>query len=259
METQGKKVINEKEYENIENNFISKLGKLLPQDIILILLLNKRIWESNDKRKKKFYEKLLDYYNKNNHNNIKSFLTNYESETNKIIIYTFNNIIEPINRENLFSYKIKYFGREIEQKNIKQILISSIQNEYDLETEIDKFLDNKNLKMLIIKLLPFESYTIDYLKSIIENKEMQYKNKVQEKINKLFIFIIHLERIDKKDLEGKHAENWDLIKKKILTRTLSNLAGYTQVFIDDLNGRDYLDKENKIISLDKIVKMKNAD
>ena len=60
METQDKKEINEKEYEHIENNFISKIGVILPQDIILILLLNKDEWKDNDENKK-FYNKLLDY------------------------------------------------------------------------------------------------------------------------------------------------------------------------------------------------------
>ena len=97
------------------------------------------------------------------------------------------------------------------------------------------------------------------MKIIIENKETEYKNKNQEKINKLFLFIVHLERINKKDFENKYSENWDLIQKKTLTHSLSNLAGYTQVFIDDINGKDYLDNECKIISLEKMLKMKNWD
>ena len=257
METQGKKEISEEEYEQIEDKFISKLAILLPQDIILILLFNQQNWEDNDNNKR-FYNKLLSCYNNNIHNNIKSFLSNYKNEGNKIIIYTFTNILETIKSENLFSFNINTLG-EIKQENIKQIIISSIQNEFDLETEIDKFLENKNLKIFILNLLPSESYTIDYLKTIIENKETEYKNKTQEELNKLFIFIIHLERINKKDLENQYNENWDLTKKKILTHSLSNLAGISQIFIDDINGKDYLDEEKKIITLDKILKMKNNE
>ena len=212
METQGKKEIDEELYEIIENNFVSKLAVLLPQDIILILLLNKTSWEDNDENKK-FYHKILEHYNENIHNNIKSFLSSYQNEINKIIIYTFTNIIESINNENLFCYDIKSLG-EIKRNNIKQIRISAIQNEYELETEIEDFLENKNLKIFIINLLPYECTTIDYLKIIIENKETEYKNKNQEKLNKLFLFIVHLERINKKDFENKYSENWDLIQKK---------------------------------------------
>ena len=257
METQGKKEINEEDCEKIENKFISKISILLPQDIILILLFNKINWNDKDENKK-FYNKLLDYYNNNVHNNIKSLLLNYDNERNKIIIYTFTNIIESINIENLCSYDIKSLGK-IKQSNIHQIGISSIQNEYELENEIEDFLENKNLKIFILKLLPFECSTIDYLKTIIENKEAEYKSKNLEKLNKLFIFIIHLERINKKDFENNYSKNWDLIRKKVLTHSLSHLAGYNQIFIDDINGKDYLDKEHKIITLDKITKMKTGD
>ena len=257
METQGKKEIKDEDYEPIEDKFISKLGNILPQDIILLLLLNKEKWEDNDENKM-FYNKLLNHYNNNRHNNIKSFLSNYEDENNKIIIYTFTKIIESIKEEYLFSYNIKSLG-EIKQNNIKQIRISSIQNEFELETEIEDFLDNNNLKIFILKLLPFEYATIDYLKTIIENKENEYKNKNNKILNKLFIFLVHLERINKKDLENQNKKNLDLIRIKMMTRSLSNLAGYNQIFIDDINDQDYFDSENKVVTLDKILKMKDND
>ena len=259
METQGKEEINEKDYEQIENKFISKIGITLPQDIILILLLESKNWEDNEENKI-FYNKLLDYYKKNTSNNIKNFLSNYEikEKGNKIIIYTFTNIIESINNENLFSFEIKSFG-EIKRNNLKQIRISSIQNEFDLETEVEEFLENNEYKILIFNLLPFESQKIDYLKTIIENKETEYKNKVPKDSNKLFIFLNHVERINKKDLENQYKEHMDLIKKKMIIHTLSNLAGYYQIFIDDINGQNYYDNENKILSLDEILKMKNND
>ena len=259
METQGKEEINEEEYNRIENKFISKIGITLPQDIILILLLESKNWEDNEENRK-FYNKLLEYYKNNTFNNLKNFLTNYEmnNKGNKIIIYTFTNIIESINNENAFSYEIKSIG-EINKNNLRQIRISSIQNEFELETEVEEFLENNDLKIFIFNLLPFESEKIDYLKAIIENKETEYKNKFQKDINKLFIFLIHVERINKKDLENQYKEHMDFVKKKLLIHTLSNLAGYYQIFIDDINGQNYYDDENKIISLDKILKMKNND
>jgi len=242
METQGKNQINDTDYENIENNFISKISITLPQDIILLLLINKNDLNEN-KENKIFYDKILEYYNKNMHNNIKSFLSNYDKENNKIIIYTFTRIIDSIKQEYLFSYNIKSIG-EI-NNNIKQIRISSIQNEFDLELEIEKFLDNNDFKILILKIMP-EYSIIDYLKTIIENKEKEYKIKKQQKLNKLFIFLVHIERVPKKDLELPIA-------------SLSTLAGYNQIFIDDINGQDYFDSNGKIITLDKMLNMEDSD
>ena len=87
---------------------------------------------------------------------------------------------------------------------------------------------------------------IDYLKTIIENKETEYKIKKQQKINKLFIFLVHIERVPKKDLE-------------IPIVSLSTLAGYNQIFIDDINGQDYFDSNGKKITLDKMLNMKDSD
>jgi len=243
--------INNFDYKSLENKLISKISYILPQDIILIIL-HKIDLEKNEENKI-FYKKILDNYNQNYHQNIKSFLSNYDNKSNKIIIYTFTKIIDSIKKEYLNSYNIKFLG-EISLNNIKQIRISSIQNEFNLESKIDKFLEDDNLKVLILKLLPFEYSAIDYIKNVIENKEREYKNKIQETINKLFIFIVHLERIDKKEMN-----NLDKIKDKLLIGTLSHLAGYSQIFIDDINSQDYFDNEGKIITLDKIPLMKNID
>ena len=51
----------------------------------------------------------------------------------------------------------------------------------------------------------------------------------------------------------------DLIKRKLLINTLSNLAGFHQIFIDDINGQDYLDNDGNIITLNKMLKMKDND
>jgi len=242
---------NNYDYESIENKLVSKISMTLPQDIILIILKKKDL-EINEENKT-FYNKILENYKKNYHQNIKSFLSNYENKTNKIIIYTFTRIIDSIKKEYLNLYNIKLVG-ELNLNNIKQIRISSIQNESNLESEIEQFLEDDNLKVFILKLLPLEYSAIDYLKIVIENKEREYKNKMQETKNKLFIFIVHLERIDKNDMD-----NLDKIKEKLLIGTLSHLAGYSQIFIDDINSPDYFDNEGKIITLDKILLMKNID
>ena len=250
MESQ-KLNINNYDDKSLEDKLVSKMSIILPQDIILIIL-SKKDFEKNEGNKI-FYKKILDNYSQNYHHNIKNFLSNYENKSNKMIIYTFTRIIDSIKKEYLNSYNIKVLG-EINLNNIKQIRISSIQNELNLESEIEQFLEDENLKVFILKLLPFEYSAIDYLNNVIENKEIEYKTKTQETVNKLFIFIVHLERIDLKEMD-----NLDKIKEKLLIGTLSNLAGYSQIFIDDINSPDYFDNEGKIITLDKIPLMKNID
>ena len=103
-----------------------------------------------------------------------------------------------------------------------------------------------------IKLSAYEYSTIDYLKTVIENKEEEYKMKNKNIYSKLFIFLVHIERIFKKELENPNINKRKLLKKKMLKGTLSNLAGYFQIFIDDINGKDYLDNNGEVITLDKI-------
>ena len=234
---------NNEEY--FENKLISKISITLPKDIMLLLLFN-NLKEEKDEFVK-FNNKIIKIYNQNLHYNIKSFLTNYKDDSNKIIIYTFTRIIDSIKKDYISSIKIKSI--DITLNSIKEIRISSIQNEFNLETEIEEFLDNDDLKIFFIKLLPFEYSTIDYLKVIIENKEKEYKNKKQDISKKYFIFLVHLNRINKYDFGDTN---------KMLIGTLSNLAGYSQVFIDDINGQDYFDN-NSIITLDKMMKKKNED
>ena len=243
METQGKNKFNENDYKNIEDKFISKIGLTLPQDIILILLIKKKEKKENNENKE-FNDKLLEFYNKNIHNNIKSFLSHYEKESNKIVIYTFTRIIDSIKKEYLSSYNIKSLGK-INYNNIKKIRISDIENEINLESEIETFLENKDLKIFIIKLLP-EYSVIDYLKAIIENKETEYINKNHLKINKLFIFLVHCKRVPKEIIENP-------------IYSLSTLAEYSQIFIDDINGQDYFDNSGNIITLDKLLNMEDID
>ena len=199
METQGKSQFNDNDYQNIENKFISKIYSTLPQDIILILLINANNLNENDENKI-FYDKILENYKRNIHNNIKSFLSHYKEENNKIVIYTFTRIIDSIKQEFLSSFNIKSIG-EININNIKQLRISSVQNEFNLETEIEEFLDNNELKIFILKIFP-EYSIIDYLKTIIENKETEYKIKKQIKINKIFIILVHIKKIKKKNIEN---------------------------------------------------------
>lgn len=243
METQGKNKFNDDDYKNIEDKFITKLSITLPQDIILVLLIN-NIGKKENNENILFYDKLLECYYKNIHNNIKSFLLHYEKEDNKIVIYTFTRIVDSIKKEYLSNINIKSLG-EINYNNVKQIRISSIQNEVGLEREIEDFLENNDLKIFILKLLP-EYSVIDYLKTIIENKEKEYKIKKQLNIKKLFIFLVHIKRVPKNYIENH-------------IYSLSTLAGHNQIFIDDINGQDYFDNNGNLITLDKMLNMEESE
>ena len=66
-------------------------------------------------------------------------------------------------------------------------------------------------------------------------KEKEYNDK------KVFIFIVYIVRVLNRDLDklDKLSLNKQkTIKSKILEETLSNLSGYYQIFIDNLNGND---------------------
>ena len=58
METQGKNKFNDDDYKNIEDKFITKLSITLPQDIILVLLIN-NIGKKENNENILFYDKLL--------------------------------------------------------------------------------------------------------------------------------------------------------------------------------------------------------
>ena len=229
---------NDKEEEYYEDKLISKISLTLPQDIILCILNNEENSEFSQ-----FNKKILDNYNKNAHNNIKSYLNNYKGENNKIVIYTFTRIIDPINKDYLSSINIK--ETSIELNNIKEIRITSILNEFNLQTEIDDFLENNNYKICFIKLLPNKYSMIDYLKVIIENKEKEY----QMKKDKYFIFLVHLNRKNENNSENINS-------RKILTNSLSNLSRYSQAFIDDINGHNnnITLKEMKEMKVDELYK-----
>ena len=209
-------------------------------------MLNKKKW-INSQKYKKFYDYLLDEYNKKSYNNIGSFLNEYkvEDNNNKIVIYTFTNIIDNIKKNTLYK-----FGE------IKEIRISSIKNEIILETEIEEFLSDKSNKLCIIKFLPFEYFIIDYLKTIIENKEEEFYDRPENKQNKIFIFLVHLER---EIIDNHDSKENSLNSRKRLIGSLSNLSNYKQIFIDDINGEDFLDNTGKIITLNKIYEMNNLD
>ena len=213
----------EKNKEDINNYVFQKISLTLPQDIITNM-------ETKFKQNRhKDYENIVEFYKKGEHSNFANFLKTMDNYKN--IIYTFSNILDKMkNIEGINNPLIEI----IEEKNIKIIQINTIKSESDLERQLDDFFNDDNKKILVIKFLPYEGNIINYLKYFIDNKEKDYENKHK----KVFIFIVYMEKVLKSELNQK--ENMTLkeqnaIEKKILNESLSNLSGYYQIFIDNLN------------------------
>ena len=191
---------------------LSKISPLLSQDIILPLKYNDNF---------EYKDLIFKYYFESEHSNLENFLKTIQKKKN--IIYTFSKIFDTFN--NLINIKNEILNFEINNSdNIKIIKIINLKSEKELENNIDNYLNEEKYKICIIQFTTEESKFINYIKFFIENKE-------KECYSKIFIFIIHIERIisyNKKDKEQ--------LDKKILKETISNLSDYYQIFIDNLNG-----------------------
>ena len=236
-----------KKDDEITDYVLSKIALTLPQDILVNMKCNK-FKEKNQK----YFNKILEHYSKGEHSNFANFLKKLDNHKNAI--YTFSNNLEQI--KNIQNINIPKLGTTINEENISNITISSIKNENELEKQLDDFMNNDKLKICLIQLMPYEGDFMNYIKYLIENEEKKYENKPQ----KCFIFIVYMTRIlkdDMKNIENKNDNEKKELKKKILKETLSNLSGYYQIFIDNLNGEDNLRIE-KVIEMDLVNLFKNC-
>ena len=217
-----------------------KIAQTLPQDILVNLKI-KGPKQSNN------LKKILYFYKMGEHSNFCKFLEKTKSQKN--IVYTFTGYLEDFIKRNDI-IKNSLVG-EIKMENIKIIQINSTKSEKEFEIDIDKFLKEENLKVCIIKFLPYEGSYMNYVKYFIESKINNNKN--YEK--KIFIFMMYMTRIlikEKNEIDNKTLKEKEEFNKKILTETLSNLSGFHQIFIDNLNGDSKL-------KLYEILTMKNSD
>ena len=224
---------------------LSKISLTLPQDILLYLKYN----GFNTKYRKE-YKKILDFYNKGTHANLPLFIKNMK--TTKNVLYTFTNDINAIHIPEIEN---QTFGK-INEKNTVILKLSSINSEAEFERYIDDFIINDD-KLFIIQFIPEESSLMKYVKFFIDNKEREYlsQNKEKKDDKKAFIFIMHLKRIfnnELKDLQKKSVKEQKEINNKILKETLSNISGYYQIFVDNLNG-------NLELQIDKFLDMKTNE
>ena len=214
--------INKKNY--IIQKILSKISLTLPQEIIIPLKYNKNF---------EYRKLIIKSYIDSEHSNLKNFLI--KMEKNKNIIYTFSKILDVF--KNILNIKNEKFKLEI--KSFKEILIikiRGIKSEKEFEQNIDEFFNDDSHKLCFIQFTAEESELINYIKFFIENKEKEYQNN-----KKIFIFIIHLERIfnfELKEMKLGNVKYKEKINKKTLKETISNISDYYQIFIDNLNGEE---------------------
>jgi hypothetical protein len=98
-------------------------------------------------------------------------------------------------------FNTEMFGL-IDRTNIKEIQISSLYSENELEAQLESiYLDKDNkTKIIVIKFNPDETDIMNYVKFFIENY-LKEKNYLEENNKKAFIFTIHMNRIFNEDLK----------------------------------------------------------
>ena len=215
--------------EEIYDFIFSKIALTLPQDIIINMKYGK-FYRNNPQ----YFEKIMKYYKEGEHTNFAKFINTIENRKN--IVYTFSKKMEKI--------------KGVDETKTKRIVLGMLKNENELEKLLDEFFINDKLIVCLIQLMPNESEFMNYIKYLIESKEKEYKNKTK----KCFILIIHMFRTSNEDIENAKNNNdkkYQEIKNKILNETLTNLAGFYQIFIDNLNGEDNLKIDNLINNDDK--------
>ena len=194
----------------------------------------------------------MKVYNCGKHNNLNEFLKAMYNPKN--VIYTFSGNLDII--KNIDNIKNDKFGFKINNNNIFEIKISSIKSEDEFEKKLDDFFNDEEKKICLIRFNPNEGPFINYIKFFIENKEKDLSSiKNETKIEKIFIFIVHLVRLFNQDSPKEKqlsSEEEEENNKKILKETISHISEYYQIFIDDLNG-------NYRFSLDEIIRMSPRD
>ena len=229
----------------ITDKVIEKLSLLLPQDIILF-----KTCSGFDKIYPRIAEKILEEYNKGEHVNFSLFLKKMKNMKN--IIYTFSDFFSDINIINNIENEI--LGK-IQLNNITTIEIISFTTEVEFEDKLnEKFFNDKNKKLCIIKFQSNERHFLNYVKFIIEKKEKETNFNDNEKIKKAFVFIVYLNRTFNDNKKVKK-EGIDMEEKSKYNETISLTSEFYQIFIDDLNGsEEYAIKDIYNLSRGELVK-----
>ena len=238
FERQGKQL----QVQDLQNFVLEKISLTLPQDIILLMK-----YSGFEQKYNKIAENIIQYYQRGEHNNLYKFIQTMKNKRN--LIYTFTSIDEPLLSRVNDDFETEMFGK-INKNNIKDIQISSLSEENELEAELEKlYLDEEDkIKIIVLKFNPYETDIMNHIKFFIENhiKEKNYEDKNKQKA---FIFSIHMNRIFKEDKEDPKKKKY--LERNELGEIISHLSDFYQIFIDNLNGED--------ISLIEILKCKEVE
>ena len=240
-EIQGMIYIKDIEYQNLNNNnllkvqeiqdlVLEKISLTLSQDLILIMK-----YSGFKEKYMNVYNKILEFYKKGEHSNLHNFLKTMKNLKN--VIYTFTNIQEPLLKNISGKFNTEMFGL-IDRTNIKEIQISSLYSENELEAQLESiYLDKDNkTKIIVIKFNPDETDIMNYVKFFIENY-LKEKNYLEENLKKAFIFTIHIKRLYNDEL--KDEKKAEYITKNTLGESISHLSDFYQICIDHLNGENF--------------------
>lgn len=189
------------------------------------------------------YNSISDIYKGQNHSNIAEFLKVMNNTKN--VIYTFSSIFEAIKipREGVKNEEINVVFKEEDIDN--SIFIGSLTSEFELEKAIENFYSSKK-QICLLRFRPIHCDKLDEVRIFVDNYQIQrelqkkeieddeeeYRNKNKKGY---FIFLVENTRIFKVE---KEKELEEMRKNSLYKRTLiSHLFNFTQIFIDDINGK----------------------
>ena len=184
--------VKDKGANEIQDEILKKIVPTFSQDIMVAAKVSPFETQHPDVLKK-----IFDYYEKGEHSNLSNFLEKTDKYMN--IIYTFSSILENlkiIGRDGQKVIKNEKLNLEIKSESILKISVSRLKSERNLDKELLNFDENRELKVCVIQFKPEDTLKMNSIKFYIENyiKENSIRKGLKKKI---FIFMVHLFRIDR--------------------------------------------------------------
>ena len=210
----------------IVQQIVSIIAPILSQDIIAFAKDSLLYVENNE-----FANLILSEYQNKEVLSLKDYLLS--NPQYKSVIYTFSHILTAIEYP-YDSSKVEIQNKDkvvLEYKKPKEVLVSSILCENELERELDEYYKNKEYYVLVFKFCLNDCHHLSYIRDIVENYEKE--KEIDDKHLKHIIFTVHLPRIISTADYADEVLNSSFIQNPYF---LSFLTNYHQHFIDNLNG-----------------------
>ena len=132
------------------------------------------------------------------------------------IIYTFSSILENfklINRDGNKVIKNETLNIEIKPDSILRISVSRVNSESNLEKELLNLDEKREIKVFVIQFQPEDTSKMNSIKFYIENYIKENPNRKGLK-KKIFIFMVHLFRIDRELKDNRMMKNRKIFLNK---------------------------------------------